>query len=42
MSYTSVGAPTEFNGTNEELGGDSSTFLPWPDLVASIREHICL
>lgn len=23
MSYSWVGAPTEFNGTNEDLGGDS-------------------
>ncbi|KAK7907873.1 hypothetical protein PG985_015176 [Apiospora marii] len=25
MSYSWVGAPTEFNGTNEETGGDSTT-----------------
>ncbi|RKU42349.1 hypothetical protein DL546_005867 [Coniochaeta pulveracea] len=25
MSYSWVGAPTEFNGTNEETGGDSAT-----------------
>ena len=26
MSYSWVGAPTTFNGTNSDLGGDSSTY----------------
>lgn len=29
MSYAWVGAPTEFNGTNSALGGDSSPFYPF-------------
>ena len=28
MSYVVPGPPTPFNGTNEELGGDSSMFVP--------------
>ena len=27
MSYSWIGAPAEFNGTNAELGGDSSEFF---------------
>jgi hypothetical protein len=27
MSYSHLGAPTEFNGTNPDTGGDSSKFL---------------
>jgi hypothetical protein len=27
MSYSWVGAPAEFNGTNAELGGDSRMYI---------------
>jgi len=30
MSYSWVGAPTEFNGTNEETGGDSGMYSRSP------------
>jgi hypothetical protein len=38
MSYSWVGAPTEFNGTNAETGGDSSEY---PKVyITSVTAHV--